>query len=67
MIDRYSIWAGIFAGVIFGLLYLAYEVTQGWEIPVPFVIGLGVIIVITATVTTELVLRGLIAEASKEV
>ena len=67
MIDRYAAGAGLAAGLIYAMLFFAYEVTQGWDIPLAVAVGLGLVIVVAAALTTELAIRLLVAEASKEV
>ncbi len=68
MIDRYAVGAGVAAALIYGVLYLAYGVTQGWDLPTSVAIGFGVGVVLSTTITTEFILRRLAAgESSKEV
>lgn len=68
MIDRYALLAGAVAALIYGLLYLAYEVTHGWEVPAAVALGLGVLVVVATTAATQVGLRRLAPDGpSKEV
>lgn len=65
--DRLALGAGVAAAVIYAMLYLAYEVTQGWDIPPMVAVVVGLVVAGATAVSTELALRALTAEASKEV
>lgn len=67
MIRRQAAIAGVLAGFIYLMFFLAYEVSQGWDVPLWLVIGLGLIVTFaTALVTNSLLTAAIERRTSQD-